>query len=164
MGGFEVFKKTVQRGSYWMAGIGMFFAIPLMLLTTADVVGRDLFSKPVAGTLEVSEYMLAVLILLGAAYTQQVKGHVCVDFFTGRFSRKTRVYFDTFTTILSLFIVTVLVWQGFVLGIQETAVTDQLRIPKAPFKMLVGIGGTLLWLQLLIDLADNIAKIRRKTH
>ena len=48
------------------------------------------------------------------------------------------------------------------LGIQETAVTDQLRIPKAPFKMLVGIGGTLLWLQLLFDLVDNIAKIRRK--
>ena len=163
MGGFEVFKKTAQRGSYLMAGIGMLFAIPLMLLTTADVVGRDLFSKPIAGTLEVSEYMLAVLILLGAAYTQQVKGHVCVDFFTGRFSRQTRVYFDTLTGVLSLLIVTLLAWQGFVLGFQETAVTDQLRIPKAPFKMLVGIGGTLLWLQLLIDLADHIAKIRRKT-
>ena len=50
MEGFEVFKKTVQRGSYWMAGIGMFSAIPLMLLTTADVVGRDFFNKPVAGT------------------------------------------------------------------------------------------------------------------
>jgi len=73
------------------------------------------------------------------------------------------VYFDTLTAVLSLFIVTLLVWQGFVLGIQETAVTDQLRIPKAPFKMLVGIGGALLWLQLLIDLVDNIAKIRRRT-
>ena len=161
MGGFELFKKAVQRGSYGLAAFGMLWAIPLMLLTTADVVGRDFFNKPVAGTLEVSEYMLAVLILLGAAYTQQVKGHVAVDFFTGRFSPKTRVYFDVLTTGLSLFIVAILTWQGFVLGIQETAVTDQLRIPKAPFKLLVGIGGALLWLELFVDLVDSIGKIRR---
>jgi hypothetical protein len=66
------------------------------------------------------------------------------------------------TLTLSLFIVTLLVWQGFKLGIEETGVADQLRIPKAPFKMLVGVGGALLWLQLLFDLIDSIVKYKRR--
>ena len=70
----------------------MVFVLPLMLITTADVVGRGFFNKPIAGTFELSEYMLAVIILLGAAYTQQVKGHVAVDFLTSRFSRGQRHY------------------------------------------------------------------------
>ena len=62
----------------------MVFVIPLMLITTGDVIGRGFFNKPIAGTFELSEYMLAIIILLGAAYTQQVKGHVAVDFLTSQ--------------------------------------------------------------------------------
>jgi TRAP-type C4-dicarboxylate transport system permease small subunit len=101
--------------------------------------------------------MLAVLVLLGAAYTQQVKGHVAIELLSSRFNRKTQRLCRVVTLALSLFIVTELVWQGFVLAIEETAVTDQLRIPRAPFKMLVGIGGGLLWLQLLLDLIDALS-------
>jgi TRAP-type C4-dicarboxylate transport system permease small subunit len=133
-----------------------------MLITTADVVGRGFFNKPIAGTFELSEYMLAVIILLGAAYTQQVKGHVAVDFLTSRFSMKTQALCQMLVLFLSLFIVTILVWQGFMLGIEEKGVTDQLRVPRAPFKMLVGIGGCLLWLQLFIDFIDSITKVVRR--
>lgn len=134
----------------------MIFVIPLMLLTTGDVVGRSFFNKPIAGTFELSEYMLAVIILLSAAYTQQVKGHVAVDFLTSRFSPKVQRYLQVLTTGLSLAIITIMVWQGIVLGLEEKAVTDQLRIPKAPFKMLVGICGALLWLQLFFDLVEAV--------
>jgi hypothetical protein len=33
-----------------------------------------------------------------------------------------------------------------------------LRIPKAPFMILVGAGGMLLWLELLIGLIESIAR------
>ena len=108
--------------------------IPLMLITTADVVGRGFFNKPIAGTFELSEYMLAVIILLGAAYTQQVKGHVAVDFLTSRFSKKTQALCQMLVLFLSLFIVTILVWQGFMLGIEEKGVTDQLTSSTGPFQ------------------------------
>ena len=69
----------------------MVFVIPLMLLTTADVISRLSGASPYAGTFELSEYLLAIVILLGAAYTQQVKGHVGVDFLTKRFGPRLRV-------------------------------------------------------------------------
>jgi TRAP-type C4-dicarboxylate transport system permease small subunit len=142
--------------------MGMVILLPLMLITTGDVLGRSFFNKPIAGTFELSEYMLAMVILLGAAYTQQVKGHVSVAFLTSKFGRNAQLTCRVVTLTLSLFIVGILVWQGFKLGIEETGVTDQLRIPRAPFKMLVGIGAGLLWLQLLFDLTDAVAALVRR--
>jgi len=159
---FKAIRSFVERTIRFVATIGMVFVLPLMLITTADVVGRGFFNKPIAGTFELSEYMLAVIILLGAAYTQQVKGHVAVDFLTSKFSNKTQALCQTLVLFLSLFIVTILVWQGFMLGIEEKGVTDQLRVPRAPFKMLVGIGGCLLWLQLFFDFIDSITKVVRR--
>ncbi len=159
---FAALRAFVERVVRFSATVGMIFIIPLMLLTTGDVVGRGAVSKPIAGTFELSEYMLAVIILLGTAYTMQVKGHVAVDFLTTHFNKKTQLICQVVTLLLSLFIVTILAWQGFRLGIDETGVTDQLRIPKAPFKMLVGVGGVLLWLQILFNMIDAVVKLKRR--
>jgi hypothetical protein len=56
------------------------------------------------------------------------------------------------------------VWQGFKLGFEETGVTDQLRIPRAPFKMLVGIGGFLLWLQVMLEMVDAAFRLKRREY
>ena len=159
MGWGEV-KKGIRRINYVVCAIGMAMIIPLMLLTFADVLLRGFFNKPIPGTFEISQYMLAVFILLGAAYTQQVKGHVGVDFLTSRLSPRLRAICEIATTLLSLFIIAIVVWQGWVEGITEKAVSDQLRIPQYPFRVLVAVGGLLLWLELLIDLFGSFGKLR----
>ncbi len=155
------FKSLVRRINLYICIGGMSLLIPLMLLTTVDVIGRKFFSKTIPGTFELSEYILAVFILLGAGYTQQVKGHVGVDFIISRLSLKAKTLCKIFTTVLSLFIITILVWQGWVEGIKERTVSDMLRIPQYPFRLLVAIGGFLLWLELMIDLADFIKTLKR---
>jgi TRAP-type C4-dicarboxylate transport system permease small subunit len=139
----------------------MAMILPLMLLTFADVMLRGFFNKPIPGSFEISQYILAIFILLGAAYTQQVKGHVGVDFVTSRLSPRLRACCEILTTLLSLFIIAIVVWQGWVEGIAEKAVSDQLRIPQYPFRVLVAVGGFLLWLELLIDLFGSFGKLRR---
>ena len=140
----------------------MSLILPLMLLTTGDVIGRGFFRKPIPGTFELSEYLLAVFILLGAAYTQQVKGHVGVDFITSLLSPRLRKICQIITTLLSLFIIAIVVWQGFLQGMSERTVSEILRIPQYPFRLLVAIGGFLLWLELLIDLIGLIGELVRR--
>jgi len=159
MGALERFRKLVNQASYGACFIGMFLAIPLMLLTVGDVIGRSFFNKPIPGTFELSEYMLAVIVLLGAAYTQQVKGHVGVDFLTSRYSAKTQAVLQAVTTLAGLLIIAILVWQGYLEGIHEKAVSDQLRVPQWPFKLLVAVGGLLLWLELLLEFISSVLKI-----
>lgn len=156
-------KNLIRRINYYVCAVGMFLLIPLMLLTTADVVGRKFFTKTIPGAFEISQYLLAVFILLGLAYTHQVKGHVGVDFLISRFSHRGRALCDLLTTLLSLFIIAILVWEGWVEGIKERTVSDMLRIPQYPFRLLVSIGGFLLWLELLIDLFESVMKLKRRT-
>jgi TRAP-type C4-dicarboxylate transport system permease small subunit len=154
-------QKVIHRINFYVAVVGMSFIIPLMLLTTFDVVGRKFF-KPIPGSFELSEYILATFILLGAAYTQQVRGHVGVDFLTSRLSPRVRVVCEIITWILSLFIIAIVIWQGWLEGIRERTVSDMLRIPQYPFRLLVAVGGFLLWLELLIDLISSIGKLKRR--
>jgi TRAP-type C4-dicarboxylate transport system permease small subunit len=159
--GWAEAKKGIQRLNFYVCVIGMATLIPLMLLTFADVTLRSFFNKPIPGAFELSQYILAVFILLGAAYTQQVKGHVGVDFITSRLSPRLRGICQIITILLSLFIIAILIWQGWVEGIGEKTVSDQLRIPQYPFRVLVSIGGFLLWLELVIDLFSAAGKLWR---
>ncbi len=158
----EGVKKFIHGLTYRVCAVGMFLVIPLMALTAADVISRSLFNKPIPGVLEMSEYLLSVIILLGAAYTQQMKGHVWVDFLTSRFPARLQHFCQVITYLASLFIVSVLVVMGFSDSMEEKTVSDMLRIPQWPFKMLVSVGGFLLWLELLLDLVDSIGKVRRR--
>jgi len=138
---------------------GMLLLIPLMLLTSAEVVSRGIFSLPIPGTVELSSFLLAVFILLGIAYTQQQKGHVRVTAVTAKLPEKIAAVLDCFTTLLCLFITSIVVWQGWAVAYDEQAITDMLRIPDLPFRLLVCVAGITLWLEMFFDLLSSIAAI-----
>jgi TRAP-type C4-dicarboxylate transport system permease small subunit len=140
----------------------MFLLIPMMLLTTCDVIGRVLWARPITGTVELSSYTLAVFILLGLAYTHQVKGHVRVTFLIAMLPPRGQSVVEIVTILLSLFIISILAWQGWIVGIEERTVSDMLRIPQLPFRLLVSLAGVFLCLELLIDLSAAIGKLIRK--
>ena len=155
---FEALKRMLQKMNRGIAFGGMFLLIPMMLLTTADVIGRSYFRRPITGTYELSSYLLAVFILLGVAYTYQVGGHVRVTMFVSRLPARIAIGVSIITTLLSLFIIAVLAWQGWVLGWEEKTVSEQLRIPELPFRLLVFLAAVSLWIELLIDLVTKTAQ------
>lgn len=155
-------RTAIRRTNHAVSFVAMFALLPLMLLTSAEVVGRAVWSRPIPGTVELSSYLLAVFVLLGVAYTQQVKGHVRVEMLTSRVPPRVAAALDITTLSLSLFIVGVLAWQGFAVGVEERAVSDMLRVPQRPFKLLVGVAGVLLFLELLVDLGEALGRLVRR--
>jgi len=159
MGWFETVKKWIHKLNRFIGGVGAWFLIPLMIITAVDVVSRDVFNHPIPGTVELSQYMLAVFILLGLAYTQQVKSHVAVSLFTSRLSRPVQLILNLLSTLLCLFISFIIAWQGWMVGIEEKTVSDMLRVPQYPFRLLVALAAFLMCLELLIDLGDSLRKL-----
>ncbi len=159
MGWLESVENVIRKMNRFIAGVGTFFLISLMLLTAADVVARDIFNHPVPGAIELSQYLLAIFILLGLAYTQQVKAHVAVSLFTSRLSRPVQLSLNILGTLLCLFISFIIAWQGWVVGIEEKTVSDMLRVPQYPFRLLVALAAFLMCLELLIDLGDSLRKL-----
>jgi TRAP-type C4-dicarboxylate transport system permease small subunit len=158
-GWFEGFRKGIHRMNRFIAGVGACFLIPLMIITAGDVVARDAFNHPIPGTVELSQYMLAVFILLGLAYTQQAKAHVSVSVITSRLPRHGQLMLRVVATLLCLFVALILVWQGWVVGIEEKTVSDMLRVPQYPFRLMVAVAAFLMCLELAIDLGDSLTKI-----
>jgi TRAP-type C4-dicarboxylate transport system permease small subunit len=130
-----------------------------MIITAVDVLGRDLFNHPIPGTVELSQYMLSVFILLGFAYTQQVKAHVTVSIFTSRLPYHAQLLLRIITTLLILLVGCIIAWQGWVVGIEERTVSDILRVPQYPFRLFVAFAAFMLCLQLLIDLGDSLKRL-----
>lgn len=159
MGWFETVKKGIHKINRFVAGVGAWFLIPLMVITAVDVVARDIFNHPIPGTVELSQYMLAVFILLGLAYTQQMKAHVAVSLFTSRLSNPVQLTFNIISTLLCLFISFIIAWQGWRVGIVEKTVSDMLRVPQYPFRVLVAVAAFLMCIELLIDLGDSLKKL-----
>jgi hypothetical protein len=56
----------------------------------------------------------------------------------------------------------VLTVYGYIEGIHETAVSDQLRVPQWPFKLLVAVGGFMLLMEIFVDLLTSITALRRR--
>jgi len=155
-------RKVIQRLTLSLCFVGMFLLIPMMLLTTGDVLVRAVWGRHIPGTVELSSYMLAVFILLGIAYTHQVKGHVRVSMLVSRLPERAGLILDLITTLLSLFIISILAYQGWEVGLEERTVSDILRIPQLPFRLLVAVAALFLWLELMIDLWISAGKLVRR--
>ncbi len=163
LGGWGRIKHGIQATNRFIATGSACFLIPLMILTAADVLARDLFNHPIPGVTELSQYLLAIFILLGLAYTQQIKAHVAVSVLTSRLSAPAQLVLLNVTILMSLFIFGILAWQGWVVGIEERTVSDMLRIPQYPFRLLVAVAAFFVCLQLLIDFVDSVKKLARRS-
>lgn len=158
---FAKFKDVVQTGTRVLGYVGMWFVVPMMLLTSSDAVLRDAFSRPVRGAYELSSFMLSAFVLLGLAYTQQFKDHVRVTILLDRLPTKVASSLSIVTILLTMFIVAVMTWQGVVVAFEMSSVSDMLRIPQLPFRLLVTVGGAFLFLEFLFDLVDEARRLVR---
>lgn len=156
-------QKKLQRLTYFVSAVSMFVLIPIMLLTTFDAVSRTIFNKPVPGVMEASSYMLVILILLGLAYTQQVKGHPRVTILTSRLPSHLSILVEVVVNLLCLGITSIIVCQGWMVAKSDVGkiVSDVLRIPQFPFRMLVPLGGGLLFLEFLVDFLASAQKLKK---
>ena len=156
---FGKIRTFVQKITRLLGYVGMFFIIPMMLLTSADATGRDLLSRPVRGAFEINSLVLSVFVLLGLAYAQQMKDHVRVTVVLERLPEKLSTAVSIFTTLLCMFIVAIMCWQGIIVGFECSSVSDMLRIPQLPFRLLVTLGSLFLFLEFFFDLVDHTRRL-----
>jgi TRAP-type C4-dicarboxylate transport system permease small subunit len=154
----------LKRVNYYFCVFSALVLLAMMFLTTFDVVGRFFFDSPITGTFEVTEYMLAVLVLSGIGYTQQVKGHVRVTIFSSQLPTLVQHLTNGIFTILALIFFALLVLPAFEDGLHSMRAggfSDMLQIPEFPFKLYICVGIILLSLELLSDLIISVRAFRK---
>lgn len=138
----------------------------LMLLITADVVGRFFFKCPIPGTISISEYVFIGAVYFGVAYCAVVKSHVTVDVVASRLGERVRAIIDSVTGLFALAIFALLAWSSVAMVVYSQTTSevslDPLQIPVWPFRTIVVIGVVMLWMVLLTQLFHLVARGLKK--
>jgi TRAP-type C4-dicarboxylate transport system permease small subunit len=130
-------EKTWERRADAVLGVAASaLLMSLMLLTSADVVARYLFNRPIRGAFEVTELLLLVLIFAGLPLVSHADEHVTMDFIDRLLPRAALAGLVRGVHALVAAIFFFVAWQvlikaGRISGYGDT--TDVLRIAVGPF-------------------------------
>ena len=157
--GFESWVYPISRVMNRVGSVALF---AMMFLTIADVFLRKVFSWSILGTVEVTEFLLLILVFFALAQTEVLNGHVKVDLVMGRFSERTQAAADMITQLICFLMFGLFTWSALVYSgkMREAAeVSQDLWLPMYPFVYVVVVGCAILSLSLLIKFFMAFAKI-----
>ena len=156
---------TVERVALtWtrrLALTGGWILLALAVVTVLDALLRKLLNRPIQGTFEATELLLAVIIFFAMAYTVLTDGHVVLDLFTNRLSARAQ---SIVIGLNALFIAVVLAILAYELGVlaaeygRTTRTTITMRIPVFPVAAAVVASA---WLAALGALIQALAALAR---
>jgi TRAP-type C4-dicarboxylate transport system permease small subunit len=158
-------EKVIRYAGNALVAVGGIIFIILMFLGASDVIGRYVFDKPIFGAIEISEAMMAGMVMFSWAYTQRTDGHVRVELFISHYSPRVRAAVTLIGLILSLGLFVVITQQGMVLALQnlrEHRVFPTLGIPAAPVHFFIPVGAFFICLQFMIQIIRLAPEIIRR--
>lgn len=144
----------VNTLSHWCHWASLFFIFVMMMLTTADVILRYIFNRPILGAYEISQFLLVLVVSFGVAEVMVLRGHVEVELVFERLPRRVQRVLGIITSFISLGFFLILSWQTWAqakVAWIESYETSTLYIPQAPFLAVLGVGFTVLLLVLFCD-------------
>jgi TRAP-type C4-dicarboxylate transport system permease small subunit len=139
-----------------IAGIAITF---IMGLTVLDVLLR-FFRRPIVGTYELVAFSGAIVIGFAIPLTSWMRGHIYVDFFTGKLPKTAQSIFNVITRGMGIGLFSLIGWNLIKVGMDlqqsgEVSLTLQLPFYSVAYGVAVSC-----FVQCLVLLADMV-KISR---
>ncbi len=135
----------------------------LTLLTVSDICGRFFFTRPIVGTTELTEYLLAIMAFFAIAWAAVKQRHIKVDLIMSRFPPRAQTIVDCITCLFSIGIYVIITWRLAMEGIdlqQLNLISAFLDVPKYPFYFIAALGAALLTLVTITTLIQYLAKVK----
>ena len=154
-------RRVVSLISRAVNSVAAGILVVMMLLTAADVLLRYVFNQPISGSLELTEYMMLIVVAFGLAHCAAQKGNVRVDVLTSRLPPRAQAVLNSITYLLSLGLFALITWQSIsYIGFMFDAgrISASLLIPVFPFVGMVALGSAMLSLVLLVDFLDYLSQ------
>ncbi|MFC1910941.1 TRAP transporter large permease subunit [Chloroflexota bacterium] len=145
----------------WVGMAGMLIFIGMVIFTFVDVFMRYVFNQPLAASIEITAFMMVIVVFFGVALTQLSKAHVTMDLLTAKLPKKPQLVLEAFSTFISLVIIILVAKQTILNGMTTVYMTPILRIPLNPFILIASFGIVLLILMLIRDYFNNVANSLR---
>jgi TRAP-type C4-dicarboxylate transport system permease small subunit len=150
-------RRAYGRFLTWIGLLSGLVLFLLMFLVCANSFLRKLANMPVPGTLEITEAVMPIVILLPLAFTQARDGHIRVELLTNRLSPDAVRVLSVLTLLIAAVLFAIFAHATYKFGLRAWSVSEvswgAVQIPLWPPKFAVALGAGLLSLHFLIDAA-----------
>lgn len=144
--------------------IASWLVLAACAISAGNALMRYGFSLSSNAWLEIQWYLFAGIVMLGAANTLRVNGHVRVDVFYSRYGERTRLWLDLLGGVLFLLPMAIIIgwmsWPLFINSYQVGEVSGNAGgLLRWPVKILIPLGFLLLTLQGLSEIIKRAAAL-----
>ena len=149
------------------AEVSSLLMVILVVMMCYEVVRRYFFNAPTIWGLEFTTFIFGAHFVLGYGYTEYFDGHVRVDIFSSKFPKRLQdILYIVLTVGVTLPLVAMLGIWAWDNAIRSTKILEQLSSawapPIWPVKLLMALGFTFLFLQVLSNLIKRFLTIGQK--
>lgn len=139
----------------------------MMILTVADVAGRNLYLKPIEGTYELVGIMLVIAGVLGLGYCQLNVGNIRITVLSDLLPRRGQAIIFLIAYVIAAICCGMICWKGGVRAWEYIfkdlgGIIVTLKVPLWPFMMLLAIGFGWACLIFLIDIYLTAKEVFRR--
>lgn len=161
------FRRIILRISQVQVIISCTMLAIMMFISTADVVGRYFFLKPITGVWEIVSYAFVVCGAFALGYTQLVKGNISINLISDRLKPKVRAGVFIFSYLMCIAASALITWQGWIrmLTYAHKTVggeTITLGITIWPFMLIFSLGFFWVTVIFAIDIYDCIVEVFKR--
>lgn len=136
-----------------LAGLAVF---GMIAVTVTDVFLR-IFRMGIPGAYDIVQICSLMAISFALPYVTAVKGHIAIEFFYHRFSKRGRFLLDSFFRLLSMLLFALLCYRTILYGLQLHAsgqVMPTINIPVFWMPWLISLSCVLVFLTILYHLLN----------
>lgn len=143
--------------------IGSIAMMVAMLLTTADVLMRNILNKSILGTTELVSLLLMPIFVCALPYIQKLHGHVILEFATEKAPQKLKHVLDMFGMAVGTFL-----FSSIAVKVVQAAIDSFMRLDKTsgavtyyiwPAKAVLAIVVICMIVRLIVDILLTIGKL-----
>lgn len=151
------FGRLLDGAERWCFRLSCAGVVAMMLLVSADALGRFVLDSPITGAYELTEdYLMVILVFLGLSHSYRKGAFVRVTSFTRFFPRRLRRILERVSAATAAVLVGAIAAGAFDTTLRAIRIgefsSNLLQYPLAPAYALVVVGCGLLALRLLQSL------------
>ncbi len=165
----KVLKKLAFWGGKFNYGLALAdgaLILALTLVVTALVFMRYVLRSDLGWWgMQVTQFMLLYIAMLGGAYVLRAGGHVNVDFVVNRLPERVKGVWELVTSLMGLTYCAILTWKTWEMAwssyVSHWTAEYPVEVPLFPVYVIMPIGAFLLCLEFLVKIGAHISSLRR---
>ncbi|SLN13520.1 Tripartite ATP-independent periplasmic transporters, DctQ component [Roseovarius gaetbuli] len=129
------------------------FLLSMVALTFADVIGRRLLNKPIYGSNDITEHLMALVIFAGLPLVTVAGAHLTIDLLDKFVKGPSMAWWRALTTVLVTLVLALIAWLFVKHGLNASRISEvsqALRVPRAPLYFFMALSCALSALAALV--------------